>query len=329
VISTAITRVEDGDLRIRGRDLVAWVSDSGRFEDVVDWMWDGEADGDPWALPAAVAGAVRRVQEAMPDPSPLIDRLRVVAATVSATDPMRFDSSPRGVRSAARRLMLAMTMGLPLRGSEGAGEIADLLWPRLTRRRALPDRRASLNAALALLVDHGLASSTFAARIAASVRADPYSIVSAGMGVVGGTLHGAASAGVHRLLAEAHRLGDPTIAVGELHRRTSSLPGFGHTVYQHEDPRFGALLRAVEKGWGGDARLATVSAVLELISRRTDDPPNIDFGLGALTWLAEMGPEAGEAVFAISRTAGWIAHGLEELTERPLRFRPRGRYTGP
>jgi citrate synthase len=265
----------------------------------------------------------------MPDPSPLIDRLRVVAATVSATDPMRFDSSPRGVRSAARRLMLAMTMGLPLRGSEGAGDIADLLWPRLTRRRALPDRRASLNAALALLVDHGLASSTFAARIAASVRADPYSIVSAGMGVVGGTLHGAASAGVHRLLAEAHRLGDPTIAVGELHRRTSSLPGFGHTVYQHEDPRFGALLRAVEKGWGGDARLATVSAVLELISRRTDDPPNIDFGLGALTWLAEMGPEAGEAVFAISRTAGWIAHGLEELTERPLRFRPRGRYTGP
>jgi citrate synthase len=173
VISTAITRVEDGDLRIRGRDLVAWVSDSGRFEDVVDWMWDGEADGDPWALPAAVAGAVRRVQEAMPDPSPLIDRLRVVAATVSATDPMRFDSSPRGVRSAARRLMLAMTMGLPLRGSEGAGDIADLLWPRLTRRRALPDRRASLNAARALLVDHGLASSTFAARIAASVRAVP------------------------------------------------------------------------------------------------------------------------------------------------------------
>lgn len=57
--------------------------------------------------------------------------------------------------------------------------------------------------------------------------------------------------------------------------------------------------------------------------------PNVDLALGAFTWLADMAPDAGEAVFAISRTAGWIAHGLEEYTEPPLRFRPRARYTGP
>jgi citrate synthase len=42
-----------------------------------------------------------------------------------------------------------------------------------------------------------------------------------------------------------------------------------------------------------------------------------------------MRPEAGEAVFALARTAGWIAHALEEYGERPLRLRPSGQYTGP
>lgn len=39
--------------------------------------------------------------------------------------------------------------------------------------------------------------------------------------------------------------------------------------------------------------------------------------------------DAGETVFAVSRTAGWIAHALEEYGERPLRIRPSGQYTGP
>lgn len=54
----------------------------------------------------------------------------------------------------------------------------------------------------------------------------------------------------------------------------------------------------------------------------------VDFALGALTYLADMTPEAGEAVFAIARTVGWIAHALEEYSEEPLRFRFRARYTG-
>jgi len=51
--------------------------------------------------------------------------------------------------------------------------------------------------------------------------------------------------------------------------------------------------------------------------------------LGSLTFLAGMPPEAGEVTFAIARTAGWLAHAIEEYEEQPLRFRARERYTGP
>ncbi|MCF3965257.1 citrate/2-methylcitrate synthase, partial [Streptomyces fuscigenes] len=56
---------------------------------------------------------------------------------------------------------------------------------------------------------------------------------------------------------------------------------------------------------------------------------NVDLALAALTVAAGMDPEAGEAVFAVARTAGWIAHAREEYAEQPLRMRPSGRYTGP
>lgn len=327
VISTALTRVDDGEVHIRGRDLIGMVDSGLGYEEVVDWLWDGE--GGAWELSDELAGLVTTVARALPPAAPLIERLRVTTAVVSSADPLRFDSSPAGVRNAGRTLVLAMVHGLPQRGRPTTGgTIADRLWPALSDRRGLLDRRRALDVALALLADHGLAASTFGARVAASVRADPYSIVSAGLGVVGGTLHGAASGGVHELLAEAERLGDPATAVGEAQRRSRRLPGFGHTVYRTEDPRYAALMSRVSDAWRTDPRLATVQAVRDTVGRRTDAIPNVDLALGALTWLADMAPDAGEAVFAISRTAGWLAHGIEEFDEQPLRFRPRARYTG-
>ena len=58
---------------------------------------------------------------------------------------------------------------------------------------------------MVLLADHELAASTLAARVAASVRADPYAVVAAGLGVTSGALHGGASLGVEAMLAETDR----------------------------------------------------------------------------------------------------------------------------
>lgn len=328
LISTGLTLVRDGELRIRGRSLVA-LSQTHSYEEIVDHLWGSAAE--PWAIDSAVQDAVEAAQCALPTGAPRIDRLRVTVAVVSALDPQRFDLDPGAVRRAAKQLLLAMVVGLPPMGrSPGVGApLADHLWARLTARRPNEDRRAALNGAMALVVDHGLAASTLGARVAASVRADPYSVVQAGLGVLGGTLHGALSGAVHEMLEEAERSGDPAAVVGEARRRLGVNPGFGHAVYTTEDPRYPALMARVSDAWSGDARLGTVHAVRDLISERTSAIPNVDLALGSLTWLAGMEPDAGETIFAVSRTAGWIAHSLEEYDEKPLRFRPRARYTGP
>jgi len=68
--------------------------------------------------------------------------------------------------------------------------------------------------------------------------------------------------------------------------------------------------------------------VLAETSRRALPEPTIDFALATLTSVAGMIPGAGEAIFAVARTAGWIAHALEEYAKNaPLR--PRTVYTGP
>ncbi|MFV0257178.1 MAG: citrate/2-methylcitrate synthase [Acidimicrobiales bacterium] len=209
------------------------------------------------------------------------------------------------------------------------GSVAGRLWARLATVAATPDRVAAVDTALSLLVDHGLAASTFAARIAASVRADPYSVVLTGLGVIDGPLHGGSSATVHRMLEDADRSGNPAQAVGTARRQLGHFPGIGHRIYRHHDPRYATLLSRLMEAWAGDPRLGLVLGVRDLIGRRTGDLANIDAALGALTFLGGMAPEAGGVLFSVGRTAGWLAHGTEEYEEAPLRFRARERYTGP
>ena len=109
----------------------------------------------------------------------------------------------------------------------------------------------------------------------------------------------------------------------------ASIPGFGHTIYRSQDPRFAALCAAVERAWPGDVRLRVLDQYRRSIGTRTESAPNVDLALGFLTWMAEMDPGAGEAIFAVSRCAGWVGHAMEEYEERPLRLRPRGHYVGP
>ncbi len=75
-------------------------------------------------------------------------------------------------------------------------------------------------------------------------------------------------------------------------------------------------------------RMEVIERMLELLLDRVPVFPNIDFAIGASTYLAGMEESAGETVFGISRTAGWVAHALEEYQERPVRFRPRAHYVG-
>lgn len=326
LVSTGITQVADGELRVRGRNLIG-LSAEARFEEAADWVWGAETSGQ-WPKSGEADDLARRVQDLLPASTPMIDRLRVAVSVASATDPLRNDLSASSVRAVGRRLVDLMVNSLPSAAGQRDGDLAEQLWHRLASGRSNARQRAALNRALVLLLDHGLASSTLGVRIAVSVRADPYSAVAAGLGILGGRLHGAASAPVHQIFQEAAASGDAAGALGEAQHRTGRTPGFGHSIYRRNDPRCSALMESIAGAWAAHKHLPLVLTVQSLASDRADAPATIDFALGALTFLAGMRPEAGEAVFAVARTAGWIAHALEEYDEDPLRFRFQARYTG-
>ncbi len=334
IISSRVTSVNDQALLFRGRDVSAMIADRVLFEDAVNWLWQSTQ---PWPesehpdRQTATRAAVK-AQKTLPNRAALIDRLRMSVTVASAFDPLRHDLNESAVYSAGRQMICVMVDSLPIvspgEKSELSGSVADRLWPRLSSKRPTAIRRQALNGALVALADHGLASSTFGVRVAGSVRADPYSAVHTGLGIIGGSLHGAASMDVHDMFVAAEMADDVAEEVGRARRRTGHTPGFGHMVYTTQDPRYGAVMAQVVDGWSRDRRLATIFEVRDIIQARSDELPNIDFAVGALSYLAGATSDSGEAIMAIARTAGWIAHMVEELNEQPLRFRPKARYVG-
>jgi citrate synthase len=208
--------------------------------------------------------------------------------------------------------------------------LAGRLWARLSPDAPPRGGVSALNAAMCLLADHELATSTLAARVAASTRTDPYAAVGAALAALSGPLHGTASAEVVTLF-EAARSGGAKVAVAQRLAHDERMPGYGHTVYAGRDPRTDVILdavRALRVAGEAAARRKVVMQVLRAADGRVTEEPNSDFGLAALTWVTGMTRDAGEATFAIARVAGWVAHTIEEYGEAPLRFRGRTVYTG-
>ncbi|WP_149265030.1 citrate/2-methylcitrate synthase [Actinomadura sp. K4S16] len=329
-IESAITALGADRHYYRGRDVLE-MAGSRAFEDVAGWLWHGrDAREEPWRARAdGVAAAVAAQSGLPPDLLPL-DRLHLIVAALAATDPLRHHLDPEGVTATGRALIAGLVEALPAANrAPGAERVAERLWNRLCPR---PPEDAGLlrafEAAMILLADHELAASTVAARVAASVRADPYAVVASGLGVLSGPLHGGASYGAERLLAEVSDPASASRVIGERLRGGERVPGFGHAVYKSGDGRAALLMDLVRAAAPGHDRLAAAEAVLDEAARRRLPAPNVDFSLATLGAVAGLVPGAGEALFAVARTAGWLAHALEEYGRRgPLR--PRAVYTGP
>jgi len=328
-VESAITEITADSLRFRGLDATR-LAVSRTFEEVAELLWTGELRpaAEPWqARPAALA-AGRAAQAALPAGTLPLERLQVIVPAMAATDPLRLQLDPSAVVAAGRNVIAGMVDCLPpVAAGSSEGPVAGRLWDRLCGQRASPGLLRATSAALVLLADHELAASTLAARAAASVRADPYAVVGTGLGAVSGALHGGASLGAETLLAAASGPGDVPRVVAELLRRGEKVPGFGHFVYRGGDPRATVLLDLVRQAAPKSGQLAVAEAVLAEVRQKSLPEPNIDFALATLAQVAGMVRGAGEAIFAVSRTAGWVAHALEAYSG-PGPLRPRAVYTG-
>ena len=344
-VESAITEITGDSLRFRGLDATR-LAVSRTFEEVAELLWTGEfpsgreSGREPWrARPAALA-AGRAAQAALPAGTLPLERLQVIVPAMATTDPLRLQLDRPAVIAAGQNIIAGMVDCLPGDVTSAAAEpVAGRLWSRLCagngpgngpghgQGRPAPGLMRALSAALVLLADHELAASTLAARAAASVRADPYAVVGTGLGAMSGALHGGASLGAETLMAAASGPEDVPRVVAELLRRGERVPGFGHFVYRGGDPRAILLLDLVRRVAPKSRQLAVADAVFAEVRHKSLPEPNIDFAIATLVRVAGMVRGAGEAIFAVARTAGWIAHALEAYSG-PGPLRPRAVYTG-
>lgn len=192
-------------------------------------------------------------------------------------------------------------------------------------------RARLLDAALVLAADHELNVSTFTARCVASAGAPPQAAVAAALAAIGGARHGGQAEKVEALLAELAAPASGATVRDRLAarlRRGDDVPGFGHPLYPEGDPRARLLLELAfahrPATPANEQAGAVAAAAFDLLGER----PNLDFGLVTLAQALALPPGAPLALFAVGRTAGWIAHVLEQLADGRL-IRPRAHYLGP
>jgi len=211
---------------------------------------------------------------------------------------------------------------------------------RVTELRYRPDPvlERALEVLFILHADHEQNCSTHAVRSVGSSRVDPYSAIAAGAAALYGPLHGGANEQVVRMLEEIGSVQ----RVGAYIRRVKAgevrLMGFGHRVYKSYDPRARIIKRMAEQVFEVTGRNPLLDIALELerialedeyfVSRRLY--PNVDFYSGIIYQAMGFPVEMFPVLFAIPRTAGWIAHWLEMLQDPEQKIaRPRQIYIGP
>lgn len=342
VIESALTLVTPEGHHYRGRPAVE-LARSARFEDVADLLWGPpERSAAPWpdASTPEIDATIAEVMAALPTSSTPLDAVRVVLPVLAAGDTLRGDLRRDRVLGLARRLIdittatLWHSVGTPATGARDATAVAE---HGIAGRLAVvlaedPEDIGPLEAdhvrrVLVLMADHELAASTSAVRMAASFGADPYAALIAGHAAFGGALHGAASTWVERFFDELLAAGDVERVVGEWLSGGRRIPGLGQVLYPDGDPRGAVLLDAAAET-GCDEVVAVADAVVDLVRREGLPPPNVDFGLAVLARCHGWRRGAGELLFAVGRSAGWLAHAMEEYESRSA-VRLRALYTGP
>jgi citrate synthase len=203
-----------------------------------------------------------------------------------------------------------------------------------------PVAAKALDLLFILHADHEQNASTSTVRLVGSTGANPYACVAAGIAALWGPAHGGANEAVLKMLGEIGTADNVSKAVDKAKDKNSGfrLMGFGHRVYKNFDPRATIIREMCHKvlaDLGVNDPLLDVAMKLEEVALK--DPyfverklyPNVDFYSGIIYKALKIPTEMFTVMFAIARTAGWVAHWLEQHTDKDTKIgRPRQIYTG-
>src|SRR5258706_2202483 len=237
VLDTHITRIDEQGPHYRGISARELVQKGASFEAVAELLWAGELASHPPAWRALPGIRARRQAEPQS-----IETLLLELARLTPRAHERLSRARDVELGLGRRLLRSLAELLAPAGARRAPgtRIAELLAPCCAVPKALA--QPALDVALVLLADHELNASSFAARIAASTDAHLPACLSAALATLSGPRHGGACDRVEALLREAEALTRPLDVIQQRARRGDPLPGFGHPLYPHGDPRARLLL---------------------------------------------------------------------------------------
>ena len=341
---------EAGQLVYRGLD-AARLAESQPYEAVVHLLHEGRLPTahelaayrarmrDAGRLTPAEGDAVRRPAGGEP-----LAAIRTGLSAVAALRGLRpwLDRDPTEVRAEALSLGAAMpavvttvhaAAGMP---PAGPGEDDSFAARYLSAMRGAPAPAAlvrALDRYLVLTAHHGMNASTFVARAVASTGADVGSSLVAALGALSGPLHGGAPGPVLDMLDAIGEAGRARDWLARRVREGGRIMGFGHRVYRTDDPRAMSLrAAAIQAGYGRtELALAVEEAALEVLAEMKPGRSlrtNVEFWTAVTLEACGIPRALFTATFAVSRTAGWTAHVLEQVAHNRL-MRPMVAYVGP
>jgi citrate synthase len=301
------------------------LADHSTLEQVAALLWTGDAkqalalfaddDARPPSIAASLFKSIRRLGP--------VERCQLILPFAANSDLSAHDLRPIAVaKSGARilRLLFSAVVGFP---AEPPLE-QPLVQAWTPHRKSVAH---ALRAALTLCADHELNVSAFTARCIASARSTPYEVVLGALAAFRGRRHGGVSEEVEMLFRDAHKVPDCRRLVATRLRSFGHVPGFGHQLYPHGDPRAQKLI-SLAKTYGRPREVELAKRLIQASHALTGDYPNLDFGLVVFARALGLSSEAPIAIFALGRTVGWIAHAIEQYADDQI-IRPRARYIGP
>jgi len=339
VLDSAITEITPSGPRYRGRLAVDLANEDVTLERVAELLWTGTLPDE-----ASAASALRlskpKMAAALEGGPSALHRLPGFLVSLAAHDPARFaarvanaEAARAGELARARDLLATLPLVLEPRGAHAASDPArgaERVALGMARRLGLTrprDAARAIDRALVLAADHELNVSTFAARVVASSGADTYACLIAAACAMTGTGHGGACDRVEALVRETESASHAARALEERAARGEAIPGLGHTLYPAGDPRGAALLALARELAPRSPRVRVSLAIADAGRNLFGLGGTLDIGLVAVADALGAPPGTASALFATGRTAGWIAHVLEQR-EQGRMVRPRARYVG-
>jgi citrate synthase len=241
--------------------------------------------------------------------------------------------------AAAHRFSVGMPFVYPDNSLDFCSNFLSMMWKVAEPRyEPNPILTRALDILFILHADHEQNCSTTAMRVVGSSHADPYSACAAACAALYGPRHGGANEAVIRMLTEIGSIENVPAFVESVKTGAGGrLQGFGHRVYKSYDPRAKIIKRTADEVFTVTGKNPLLDIALKLEEIALSDEyftsrrlyPNIDFYSGLIYQAMGFPLEMFPVLFAIPRTAGWLAHWQELLDQDSKIARPRQLYVGP